>query len=74
MFPGVIKANFPSRVAVVTGLYSSMLMGGGALGAQVSPIVADRTGSWRMGLGWIVVPAESEGFAAGLPVALTPWP
>ena len=57
VFPGVIKANFPSRVAVVTGLYSSMLMGGGALGAQVSPIVADRTGSWRMGLGWIVVPA-----------------
>lgn len=24
--------------------------------------------------GWIVVPAESEGFAAGMPVAVTPWP
>jgi molybdopterin molybdotransferase len=24
--------------------------------------------------GWTVVPAESEGFAAGMPVAVTPWP
>ena len=24
--------------------------------------------------GWIVVPAESEGFAAGTPVAVRPWP
>jgi molybdopterin biosynthesis enzyme len=24
--------------------------------------------------GWITVPAESEGFAAGTPVAVTPWP
>jgi molybdopterin molybdotransferase len=24
--------------------------------------------------GWIVVPAESEGFAAGTPVAVNPWP
>jgi molybdopterin biosynthesis enzyme len=24
--------------------------------------------------GWIVIPADSEGFAAGTPVAVTPWP
>ena len=24
--------------------------------------------------GWIVVPADSEGFAAGTQVAVTPWP
>ena len=24
--------------------------------------------------GWIVVPADSEGFAAGTPVAVKPWP
>lgn len=57
VFPGIIKAHFPDRVAVVMGLYSAMLMGGGALGAQLSPVVADRTGSWRIGLGWVAVPA-----------------
>ena len=57
VFPGVIKAHFPSRLAVVMGLYSSMLMGGGALGAQVSPILADATGNWHSGLGWTLVPA-----------------
>jgi CP family cyanate transporter-like MFS transporter len=29
VFPGIIKAHFPSRVAIVMGLYSAMLMGGG---------------------------------------------
>jgi molybdopterin biosynthesis enzyme len=24
--------------------------------------------------GWIVVPADSEGFAAGTPVVVHPWP
>jgi hypothetical protein len=24
--------------------------------------------------GWIAVPSESEGFAAGTPVAVNPWP
>jgi molybdopterin biosynthesis enzyme len=24
--------------------------------------------------GWIVVPPDSEGFAAGTPVAVRPWP
>jgi molybdopterin molybdotransferase len=24
--------------------------------------------------GWIVIPADSEGFAAGTPVAIYPWP
>jgi len=57
VFPGIIKTDFPDHVAVVMGLYSSMLMGGGALGAQVSPVIADWTGSWHMGLAWTAVPA-----------------
>jgi CP family cyanate transporter-like MFS transporter len=55
VFPGIIKADFPDHVAVVMGLYSSMLMGGGALGAQVSPVIAGWTGSWHMGLAWTAV-------------------
>lgn len=57
VFPGIVKAHFPRQVAVVMGLYSAMLMGGGALGAQASPLVADLAGSWHAGLAWIAVPA-----------------
>jgi CP family cyanate transporter-like MFS transporter len=57
VFPGIIKQQFPQRVAAVTGLYSSMLMVGGALGAQIAPIVATVSGSWRVGLAWIALPA-----------------
>ena len=57
IFPGIVKATFPGRVAVVMGLYSAMLMGGGARGAQLSPLIADRSGSWHLGLGWIALPA-----------------
>ncbi|WP_018182780.1 cyanate transporter [Kaistia granuli] len=57
VFPGIIKQQFPQRVTAVTGLYSSMLMVGGALGAQIAPIVATVSGSWRVGLAWIALPA-----------------
>lgn len=57
VFPGIVKTEFPGRVAVVMGLYSAMLMGGGALGAQLSPLIADRSGNWHLGLGWIALPA-----------------
>lgn len=69
VFPGVIKAHFPGRVAVVMGLYSAMLMGGGALGAQVSPLIAGATGDWRMGLAWTAIPS-----AAGLLVSAIALP
>lgn len=57
VFPGIIKQQFPRHVGMVMGLYSAMLMGGGAVGAQASPIVADLFGNWRAGLGWMAVPA-----------------
>lgn len=57
VFPGIVKQQFPRHVGVVMGLYSAMLMGGGALGAQASPIFADLFGGWRGGLAWMAVPA-----------------
>ncbi|QMV03235.1 MFS transporter [Devosia sp. D6-9] len=57
LFPGIIKLHFPDRVTLVTGLYSSMLMGGGAVGAQVAPLVAKATADWRLGLAWLAIPA-----------------
>lgn len=57
MFPGAIKQHFPAHVGPVMGLYSAMLMGGGAVGAQLSPLVAKAAGDWHMGLAWMAVPA-----------------
>jgi CP family cyanate transporter-like MFS transporter len=57
VFPGIIKQQFPRHVGVVMGLYSAMLMGGGALGAQAAPLIAAAAGDWHVGLAWMVVPA-----------------
>ncbi|MGB3487002.1 MAG: cyanate transporter [Xanthobacteraceae bacterium] len=57
VFPGIVKHQFPRHVGMVMGLYSAMLMGGGAVGAQASPIVAGLFGNWRAGLAWMAVPA-----------------
>ncbi|TXI10823.1 MAG: MFS transporter [Rhizobium sp.] len=57
VFPGIIKRMFPAHTARVMGLYSSMLMGGGAFGAKISPIVANATSDWHMGLAWLAIPA-----------------
>lgn len=57
MLPGVIKRQFPRHVGVVMGLYSAMLMAGGALGAQVAPLAAAAGGNWHAGLAWMVLPA-----------------
>ena len=56
-FPGIVKRQFPRHVGVVMGLYSAALMGGGALGAQVAPLVAAAARDWRIGLAWMAVPA-----------------
>ncbi|GAB2456212.1 MAG: cyanate transporter [Comamonas sp.] len=46
VFPGILKRQFPLHVAPMMGLYSAALMGGGALGAQWSPL------SVQLGLDW----------------------
>lgn len=60
VFPGIIKREFPDQAGPIAGLYSAMLLGGGALGAQASPVIADLTQSWRAGLGSLA----AIGFAA----------
>ncbi len=50
LMPGLIKANFPSSIATVTGLYSAMIMGGGALGARLTPWLAGSQHNWRFAL------------------------
>lgn len=57
VLPGIIKQQFPRHVGVVMGLYSAMLMGGGAVGAQVAPLVTAASGNWHLGLAWMALPA-----------------
>ncbi|MFQ0815884.1 MFS transporter [Brucella anthropi] len=57
LMPGLIKANFPSRIATVTGLYSAMIMAGGALGARLSPWLAGAEHRWRFALAVLAIPA-----------------
>ena len=55
-FPGIIKARFPTSVPVVTGLYSAMIMAGGAIGARLMPGLVQAGFSWRAALAWLAVP------------------
>ncbi|PRH87601.1 MFS transporter [Labrys okinawensis] len=55
-FPGLIKQGFPHKVAAATGLYSAMIMGGGAAGAQLTPILAHGGQDWRTALAWLALP------------------
>lgn len=65
IFPGIIKRRFPDQAGPVMGLYSAMLLGGGALGAQASPVLMELTGSWRLGLGALAL--------LGLVAAIVAW-
>jgi CP family cyanate transporter-like MFS transporter len=56
-FPAIIKESFPKHIAVVTGLYSAVLMGGGALGARIMPVMTGFGFGWRTALAWLSMPA-----------------
>lgn len=57
VFPGFIKGHFPQKMAMMTGLYSATLMAGGAIGAQLTPILDSVTGHWQSALAWLALPA-----------------
>ena len=57
IMPGLIKAKFPTSIATVTGLYSAMIMGGGALGARLTPWLSGTDHNWRFALSVLAIPA-----------------
>jgi CP family cyanate transporter-like MFS transporter len=65
-FPGIIKERFPRRISSVTGLYSAMIMCGGALGAQLTPLVAGSNNNWRLALACLALPTAIAYLAAHL--------
>ena len=57
LLPGLVKRDFPDRLAPMTGLYSMALSGGAALAAALTVPIAHATGSWAVGLAGWAVPA-----------------
>ncbi|HEX9172045.1 MAG TPA: MFS transporter [Telluria sp.] len=57
VLPGIVKHAFAQHAGPMMGLYSAMLMGGGALGALASPALTKVTGSWTTGLACFALPA-----------------
>lgn len=58
LLPSLVKQYFPDRVGAITGIYTTALVGGGALAAATTVPVAEAAGSWRAGLGvWAAVAA-----------------
>ncbi len=51
LMPGVIKQYYEARMATAMGFYSAAIMGGGGLGAALSPWIAHRLHDWHAGLG-----------------------
>jgi len=58
LLPVLVRGNFPDRIGLLTGLYTTSLVGFAALAAGISVPVANAFGGgWRPGLGIWAVPA-----------------
>ncbi|NML32913.1 cyanate transporter [Paraburkholderia antibiotica] len=57
LLPTVIKQRFPTRVPLAMGVFSASIMGGGGLGASLSPWVSQTLQSWHAGLAVWALPA-----------------
>ncbi|WP_328806194.1 cyanate transporter [Paraburkholderia solitsugae] len=57
LLPAVMKQRFHARVPLAMGVFSAAIMGGGGLGARLSPWVSATMGSWHAGLAVWAIPA-----------------
>jgi CP family cyanate transporter-like MFS transporter len=64
LLPVLVKAYFPARTGLVTGVYTMTLIAGTTAASAASVPIAQAFGSWRVGLGiWSVIAV----------VAMLPW-
>lgn len=64
LMPGIVKEDFPSKVGLMTGLYTMALSAGPAVAAGVSaPLSQALGGSWRLATALWAVPALFAFFA-----------
>jgi CP family cyanate transporter-like MFS transporter len=60
LMPGIVKRDFPERVAVMTGLYTTVMISGATVAAAVSVPLDHALGGWQGSLGfWVLLTAVS---------------
>ncbi|WP_237481278.1 MFS transporter [Lichenibacterium dinghuense] len=59
LLPGLVKRDFPDRIATMTGLYSMSLSAGAAAAAALTVPVARASGAWSAGLAVWALPAAA---------------
>lgn len=65
LLPGLIRRYFPTAIAPMTAVYTTVLMAGQALGSALAlPVEHALGGTWRLGIGM---------WAATSAIALIPW-
>lgn len=56
LIPVVVKESFPTRIGMATGLYTTAMAAGGALGSTFTPWLKSTTGNWQLALAtWAVL-------------------
>lgn len=60
LMPSIVKRDFPERGALMTGVYSTVMIGGATVAAALSVPLEHALGSWQASLGfWAVLAAIS---------------
>lgn len=80
LLPGLVRLHFPGKVTAVTAGYTTLLLGGGALGAALTlPVEQSFGGDWRLGIGmWaalaalVTLPWIATAVVAGRPAVAGP--
>lgn len=61
LVPGVIKRDFPLKVGLLTGIYTSSMNLWGAISSGITPFLADQAWGWRGSLGvWVILAASAS--------------
>lgn len=60
LVPGIIKRDFPYKVGLLTGIYTSSMNLWGAISSGISPFLAEQSWGWRGSLGvWVILAASA---------------
>lgn len=60
LVPGVIKRDFPLKVGLLTGIYTSSMNLWGAISSGITPFLAHQAWGWRGSLGvWVILAASA---------------
>ena len=74
LLPGLVKRDFPDRVALMTGLYTMALCAGAAVAAGATvPLAAAFGGSWTAALAFWAVPAAAAAAHLARPIVPFSW-